>query len=311
MKYYFLLFFVLSSCQKYDEEMDDNDQLLMSIVAQIGSMPQAAHSRYLGSEVNSISFGEGDQIGVFVGEIVSCWKYELDWGTATPLSWPDKTTSVAFHAYYPYKEKEAKLNNIPMPSLLNQDGTMKNIASRDFMVASTTQSYGENGAVKFTGDNSFKHVSCLIHLVLDKDAALAEACLNKISIDGSNVVASATYSFENSSITLHPEVNENNNTLSINLSPGYTMANGLAFYFILNEKKNDEKVTLTMEYSIGEKHYRATKTDFAGNHFVAGAQQEYSLKMKNDQVIISDASISQWDKGETGSIILNGEEVKL
>lgn len=83
-----------------------------------------------------------------------------------------------------------------LPSLKGQDGSWENIQKYDFMVAEVTQAYGEDGTVAFTGNNSFRHISCLVQFDIKAAGTLSDAVLTNLSLEGGNIISSATYSFE-------------------------------------------------------------------------------------------------------------------
>ena len=112
--------------------------------------------------MGSAIFAEGDKIGMFVDDNpVTEWTYSLKW-TSPKAYWDDLVTESTFSAFYPYNDATTDRTKVCLPSLKGQDGSWENIQKYDFMVAEVTQAYGEDGTVAFTGNNSFRHISCLV-----------------------------------------------------------------------------------------------------------------------------------------------------
>lgn len=300
----------LASCQSENEWLPSQaTELSMSVIARIGETP-VLQGRYAGTDLNSAEFATGDSIGIFVdeGEVIR-WDYEsLSWVSEEQVYWPDKENEHTFRAFYPYASATS-YNEVPMPSLLNQTGTMESVAQCDFLTASTTQSYGEDGVVAFQGEGkSFSHVSSLIHLQINASEDLASATLTSISLTGANIVAPSVYSFTDG-VKLSPDSQSDELQVALN----YDMTSGNAvWYFVVNEKLDATSVvTLALEYTVDGKSYQATKTGFADNVFQGGMQHSYSLTVKNRTLFISGSAISPWEQGnEMEDIIIDAEETE-
>lgn len=304
----FLSVALLSSCEDSEWTSSKGDDLAMSVVASISTLSDASQSRYAGSEPNAVDFTEGDCIGIFVDELSPVkWTYvSSKWGTDGIAFWPDKTEDHVFRAFYPYVEGAA-LDNVPMPGLKQQDGTIASLSTCDFLVAATTQSYGSDGVVEFKGTGkSFVHVSSLLKLTFKGDADLQSSTLDKISISGKDIVAPSAYSFEDDGVTLSSD--ESSDLLDVALSHEMEGADA-TFYFILNAKTDSSTpVTLTLEYTTGGKGYVASLEDFAGNIFAGGMQQSYTISVRDRYLIVSGSEISPWGEGETlDDIVINGQ----
>ena len=296
-------------CQQSEVENSGSNDLRMSLVARIGNLSEAPVSRYAGDEPNNAEFTENDCIGVFVDDEAALkWTYGLSgWTTETAVYWPDKTEDHTFCAFYPYAEA-ASTESVPMPGLKSQNGSMSSLSDCDFLVATTTQSYGADGTVAFYGEGkSFSHVSSLLKLTIKGDGDLQASTLNSISITGTNIVAPSTYSFDTKAVTLTPDAESD--ILSAGLSHEMSGTDA-TFYFIVNEKKDASSVvTLTIEYTTGGKVYEASLANFAGNTFAGGMQQSYTLTIKDSSLIISGAEIEPWGEGETlEEIVINGDQ---
>ena len=300
---------LMASCQENELTNSQSDDLAMSVVASISPVSNVAQSRYTGSEPNMVEFAEDDQIGVFVdGGVPVQWTYSSSgWSAAGVVYWPDKTDEHLFQAFYPYVEG-ATVDNVPMPGLKNQDGTMGSLSNCDFLKAITNQSYGTNGIVEFKGEGkTFVHVSSLLKLTFKGDEDLQASTLNKISVSGKNIVAPSAYSFVDDEVTLSSD--DSSDLLEVALE--HEM-NGLdaTYYFILNAKMDAmTPVTLTLEYTTGGKSYVASMSNFAGNLFAGGMQQSYTISVKDSYLIVSGSDISPWGAGETlDNIIINADE---
>jgi len=297
-----------SACQHEENEMNQADEWRMSIVASIKGQKNALDSRYAGNDPSTVAFTEKDRIGVFVDAgAAQEWTYGTSgWSSTKTVFWPDKTENHTFCAFYPYAEATSTAS-VPMPTLLSQKGTVESISACDFLVATVTQSYGDDGVVSFQEENAFTHVSSLLQLTFKGDGDLRSSVLKKISVEGKGIVASSTYSFATEEVTLTDS--ESADLLEVPLT--HEMAGkDVTFYFILNEKLDASSVvTLTVEYETDGTAYVACMTDFAGNVFTGGMRQRYTLSIKDSELSLMGSSISAWDEGGSlEDIIIKGEE---
>lgn len=286
----------LSSCQNENMVSNEQPSLFMSVVAGIGNTH--ATGRYAGASPNSAAFTNGDAIGIFVNETpLVRWEYNGQaWNPEQTVYWPDKETEHHFKAFYPYAEA-ASYNEIPMPTLKNQTGTMESVAACDFLIAQKGQTYGENGVVDFQEEgNTFNHVSSLIQLTIKSNKDLASATLTRISLTGANLAAPSTYSFTNG-VKLVPDDQSD----EVSLTPDYDMSEGdITYYLVVNEKLSTASVTtLTLEYTSGGNTYTATKEGLAGNVFQSGMMQSFTLSVQNLELLITGSEISPWEPGNT------------
>lgn len=286
------------SCQNESEELPfQTAELPMSVVAQIGETP-AIQGRYAGTNPNDVAFADKDAIGIFVNEdAVVRWDYDgTSWTAEKAVYWADKENTHSFKAFYPYSAATS-YNSIPMPGLQQQDGTMESIAQCDFLIATASQSYGESGTVTFTGEeNSFRHVSSLVHLKFIATEDLTSATLTKISLTGADITTPSSYSFTDG-VTLSAESTSN----LLEISPQKSM-NGTdaEFYLIVNEKTDaTTDVTLSVEYTVGNQTFTAQKSGFANNVFHGGKKQSCSITIRNRTLVITGAEITPWEDSET------------
>lgn len=297
-----------SACQQEEHEMSQANEWQMSIVASIKGQKNALDSRYAGDDPSNVVFEETDRIGVFIDDDSALeWTYgESGWSANQTVYWPDKTKDHTFCAFYPYAEASSTAN-VPMPSLMSQTGTMESISACDFLVATVTQSYGEDGVVNFQEENAFTHVSSLLQLTFKGDNDLSSSILKKISVNGEGILAPATYSFTTKEVTLTPD--ESSDLLEVDLN--HEMGgNDATFYFILNEKLDASSiVTLTVEYETGGKTYVAQLENLAGNVLTGGMRHRYTFNIKDSSLIIVGSSITSWEEGgQLEEIIINGTE---
>ena len=302
-----MTFFV--ACQQTEVENLKAEDMRMSISASINGQSKSPKSRYAGTDPSHVEFQTGDAIGLFIDSkpAIEWTLASSGWNTSEIVYWPDRTKSHTFRAFYPFAET-LSCGTVPMPSLLNQTGTIESISACDFLVATKEQSYQEGDMIEFKGeDASFKHVSTLLKITFKEGAELNGAILKKIAIEGTGIVAPSTYSFEDKIVTLTPDTNSDVllvDGLSQDLSDGFT------YYFIVNEKQDASSlVKLAVEYEINGMAYVAQLSSFAGNVFDGGMCQSYIITIQNNVLVVSGADISSWGVGESmEDIVINGEE---
>lgn len=302
-----------TACNQAEVENQNAVDLRLSITASIKGQEKQPVSRYVGDDPSMVDFEQGDRIGVFVDDNpASLWVLgQTGWNPNVLVYWPDKVNDHIFRAFYPYAEASS-VENVPMPSLKTQSGTVASISSCDFLVASVTERYekqgetGRDGVVDFRNEHSFEHVSSLLQLSFRGDGDLKSSTLEKIQIEGADIVAPSTYSFLDRKVSTASDASSD--VLTVLLSHAMN-GQDATFFFILNEKKDVSPVVLTVEYSSNGKHYVASMENFAGNFFEGGMCQSYTFTIKDSSLIISGSSISPWGEGETlDDIVINGEE---
>ena len=302
-----MTFFV--ACQQTEVENLKAEDMRMSISASINGQSKSPKSRYAGTDPSHVEFQTGDAIGLFIDSkpAIEWTLASSGWNTSEIVYWPDRTKSHTFRAFYPFAET-LSCGTVPMPSLLNQTGTIESISACDFLVATKEQSYQEGDMVEFKGeDASFKHVSTLLKITFKEGAELNGAILKKIAIEGTGIVAPSTYSFEDKIVTLTPDTNSD--VLSVD-GLSQDLSDGFTYYFIVNEKQDASSlVKLAVEYEINGMAYVAQLSSFAGNVFDGGMCQSYIITIQNNVLVVSGADISSWGVGESmEDIVINGEE---
>ena len=304
-----MTFFV--ACQQAEVVNPEAEDLRMSISASINGQGESPQSRYAGADPSNVDFAQDDAIGLFIDEeAVMEWVYDgTDWSTGEEnVYWPDKTTPHTFHAFYPYAEA-ASYMKVPMPSLKAQVGrSVADISNYDFLVSTVSQSYEQGSIVSFEGDKAFRHVSTLLKLTFKGGGDLAASTLTYVTIEGEDIVAPSTYSFETGKVSLSSD--ETSDVLTV--SGEYAMSGDQVFYLIVNEKTDkDAVVSLSVGYKTGTETYVATMDNFASNLFAGGCCQSYTITIKDSSLSVSGTEISSWDEGEAlDEVVINGEKTE-
>ena len=233
---------LLVGCQQSVDDLTVNEECPISIEASIGD---AGGSRYSGDGPNDAAFSNRDEIGLAyqVGEDAATdfvkWTFnEGVWSqNGSTIAWKNKEEEHTFYAFYPYGNNDSNttLEQVKMPPLTNQDGTMSSVAACDFLVAKKNMIYSNDGKVSFTGDNAFKHISSLIVLNLKNTDDLASATIKKISLEGTDLVAVSKYSFkavDDKKVSL--EEGNNDDVMIADFEDGIKMDGNTMFYFVVN-----------------------------------------------------------------------------
>lgn len=309
----------LSACQNSEEaEQLQEKEYTVSIMARIGKT--ASGARYLQDNENTAAnFGKNDKIGVFMDDDSAVrWGFDgTSWTTEKSVFWKDKNGEHTFCAYYPYSASETESKeNIKMPSLDTQDGTWENIDQYDFLVASRKLSYNTDlGNVAFSGEYAFKHILSLLKINIKGEGDMAQAVIDKIRLEGNELMTQGYYSFGTNSVTISGTAKE-----TFQITPLHTMNNqDASFYFILNGGGRDENiapkavtshpVSLVIEYTRNNKQYIARREDLSTG-LLSGCIHKYNIVVKDGNVIITGGSISGWTPGnEEEDIIIDGEEI--
>lgn len=303
----FSLLFVgmaLIACNRSANEPIDNEALPLSLEAQIGKPIEQINVRGDGDEQTNLTnyFLKNDAIGLFMEDqpTVKWIKNETDWEGEVKMYWPSKTKSFHFYAFYPYVSATS-LTSIPMPSLKAQDGVLKNTHAYDFLVATKDQNYGENGTVSFTEANCFKHISCLLSLTFKGIDGMENAEFTKITLNGTNLISTSTYSFTDENVTYTDDSQE----LTIN-NIIKASAEGATYNVIVNAL--DSKVSLNVEYKVDGQSYKASLPELTST-LKSGYQQKYTIEVKGVELHITGTEVQPWAIGETKIITIDGEEI--
>lgn len=318
---FFCLCFLLVGCHQADEMDFVNEDLRMSVVASIKGSDNLVTSRYGGDTPNSVSFVDGDEIGMSVnGRAFVKWTKDANGDGWSPdgnaVFWDDKTSDHSFVAFYPY-DSNVTIERIPMPDLSGQLGTMESIAEKDFLMAQKTQTYGTNGVVEFkpfneSVDYSFKHVSSLVVVTLKGEGELASATINKISINGTNLFTPSNYVKSNGGLIVEIDDEPGKDLLELSLSHQMESKNK-TYYFIINSGTVSlSAVTLSISYTTNQESYIAKLNGLGTSEvttFEKGKKYSYSLKVAGGELVISGNEIQDWGEGlNLGDIVINGIE---
>ena len=310
-----VLFF--TACQQ--EDVDGNfENLPVSIEANIGNSSGEPVGRYVGDEPNQAAFATGDEIGLMVNE-GSFVKWTCDgskWSpTGNAVYWKDKVSDHQFYAFYPYESMDGmSLTNVPMPDLLGQDGSMVEVAKRDFLVTTKTQAYGSDGVVSFTKDENapFTHVSSLIQINIKGNGDLKNATITGISIVGEDITTLSSYSFDNGNVNLDTNPDNASDELLAEGLNRQVNSTDQTFYFIVNAGTVSlSDVDLTIAYASATKKYKAKLQGLGDSteEFVGGNQYSYTLKISDGVLTMTGNEIKEWETGNNvGEIVINGEE---
>ena len=315
--------FLLVGCKQSVDDLVVNENYRISIEASIGD---AGGSRYSGTTPNAATFTEGDEIGLAyqVGEDAATdfvkWTFnEGVWSqNGSTIAWKNKEEEHTFYAFYPYGNNDSNttLEQVKMPPLTNQDGTMLSVAACDFLVAKKNMIYSNDGKVSFTGDNAFKHISSLIVLNLKNTDDLASATIKKISLEGTDIVAVSKYSFkavDDKKVSL--EEGNNDDVMIADFEDGIKMDGNTMFYFVVNSGTvNLSNVKLSITYkSAGGDVYIVTKQGLnqvnSDGKFKRGFFYNYGIKVTTDKsLLISGYEIDEWDEDVSFDITIDNSQ---
>jgi hypothetical protein len=206
------------------------------------------------------------------------------------------------------------LTNVPMPDLLGQDGSMVEVAKRDFLVTIKTQDYGSNGVVSFTKANGapFTHVSSLIQINIKGNGDLKNATITGVSIEGEGITTLSSYSFDGDKVNLDADSENASDELLVEGLNRQVNSTDQTFYFIVNAGTVFlSDVDLTIAYASATKKYKAKLQGLGADteKFVRGKQYSYTLKISDGVLTMTGNEIKEWETGESlDEIVINGEE---
>lgn len=305
MKNYFLgaLFLTLAACQ--DNVMPETDENAgtspIVLKAMIDAHSQSRISN--NTETGESAFVEDDKIGLFMAEATTPVAFTYDgatWKASEPLYWPDNKKEFLFESFYPYVEATQR-NNIPMPSLLVQDGTLEDVSKKDFLIANQTQNFGENGVVTLSFSHQYSLMAFTIKITTDGDES---ATLQSLTLNGDKIVAPATYSFTSSSVTIQEPSEGAELALSVNKP---CSEEGESLYCLLNPVGLTSGLTVTCKYMVGDESYVATTT-LSDPNLEKGNIYQYQLKVKERSIEVSGCTVSKWNLQELEDIVIDAFE---
>lgn len=305
MKNYFLgaLFLTLAACQQEvmpgTDENSETSPIVLKTMIDAHSQSRISNN----TETGESAFVEGDKIGLFMAESTNpvAFTYNgVSWQASEPLYWPDNKNNFLFESFYPYVE-EAQRDNIPMPSLLVQDGTLEDVSKKDFLTASHTQNFGENGVVTLSFSHQYSLMAFTIQITTDGDES---ATLQSLTLNGDKIVAPATYSFVSTSATVQEPSEGTELALSVNKPCG---KEGESLYCLLNPVDLTSGLTVTCKYTVGGESYVATTT-LSDPNLEKGNMYQYQLKVKERTIEVSGCTVSKWNLQELEDIVIDAFE---
>ena len=323
----FFYLFLLAGCQQSVDDLVVNENYPISIEASIGD---AGGSRYTGSTPNAATFTKGDEIGLAykVGtetENFVQWSFDGSvWNqNGSSMTWKNIGDDHTFYAFYPYgnNDTNTSLEQVKMPLLTGQNGTMTSVAACDFLVATKTQSYSDGATVSFMENDAFDHVSSLVVLTLKNTANLASATIRSISLTGTNLVTPTTYSFIDNKDTNESEADKvilgetAVNKMIADLSD-VMITKDKVFYFVVNSSTVPRKnVTLSITYKLANGEiYTATKVGLHKNaedngYFDRGYFYNYGITVSTgNELTISGHTINTWKNGGSFDITIDNSQ---
>lgn len=299
-----MTFFV--ACQQAEVENPEAEKMPMSISASIDNQEVTPKSRYAITDLQHLSFKEGDNIGLFVDskEAVQ-WTYDgSDWAAAGNqiVYWPDVINLHTFRAFYPYVAATS-YDAVDMPDLTVQDGTINNLEDFDFLVAISEQEYEDGGVVDFTTETtSFQHVSALLELNFLEGEDLDGMIINKVIFEGDGIVSPAIYSFT-AGKAIWDESDE-----ALTVVPSAALGQGAPLYLVVNAVQEAAVVKMTVEYEVNGEKYVAECADFVTRSLAVGVSHGYNITVQNHSLEISEANIQPWTPGGVvGEFEVNGQ----
>jgi hypothetical protein len=276
---------------------------------------------------NGVStFQTNDKIGLIMNKTsFSCWTLNgSTWSSTTSVYWNDKSTQHTFEAFYPYAACSDR-EKVPVPVLTEQSGSLSDLASYDFLVASASLYYTtNNGIVAFTGDNAFEHKLTLVKLNLKFSDDMKDAHLNSLTLSATGLATRMYYSFDEELLwevdddeedvvsrakdNDEEEDADDNSDNTLTSTPDVTVGNTThSFYYVLNPVS--EAITVTLNYTTNDKTYTASGT-LTNGETSTGNQYETSVTVNDNVLSVGTFTISKWGNGGSlGDVIVSGTEV--
>ena len=268
----YLVLSLLASCQQKENLQHMGGELKLSLQASVYAPFNG--SRVVTDESGVTTFSEGDEIGFFMPEESEPVKWTLtegQWISASPLSWKDKVNKFTYCAYYPYSTESTTRDNIPMPDLSLQNGTLAGIGELDFLTARCEASYEEtdNGTVSFTGESSFRHAYSFVSITIKKDLSEENVLISQASFQGENLFSN----FEEPA-TVTEEL-------------GYTL------FLLCNPQSLVEDSGFSISYQRDGVSYTAS-TNKLGKQFEAGKYYQFVLRLTKEELKVEGCEVSDW-----------------
>lgn len=296
----YLVLSLLASCQQKENLQHMSDGLKLSLQASVYAPSDV--SRVVTDESGFATFSEGDKLGFFMPEESKPVKWTLtegQWISALPLSWKDKVNKFTYCAYYPYSTESAFRDNISMPDLSLQKGTLEGIGEFDFLTARCETSYQEtdNGTVSFTGEYSFRHAYSFISITIKKDLPEENVLISQASFQGENLFSRSTYHFAESEAEdgiSYLESSEGHAlTLSFEEPVAVTEESGYTLFLLCNPQDMVEDSGFSISYQRDGVAYTAF-TNKLGKQFEAGKYYQFVLRLTKEALKLEGCEVTDW-----------------
>lgn len=296
----YLVLSLLASCQQKENLQHMGGELKLSLQASVYAPFNG--SRVVTDESGVTTFSEGDEIGFFMPEESEPVKWTLtegQWISASPLSWKDKVNKFTYCAYYPYSTESTTRDNIPMPDLSLQNGTLAGIGELDFLTARCEASYEEtdNGTVSFTGESSFRHAYSFISITIKKDLPEENVLISQASFQGENLFSRSTYHFAESEAEDGISYLESSevHALTLNFEEPVTVTEELGYtlFLLCNPQSLVEDSGFSISYQRDGVSYTAS-TNKLGKQFEAGKYYQFVLRLTKEELKVEGCEVSDW-----------------
>lgn len=224
---------------------------------------------------------------------------EGQWISASPLSWKDKVNKFTYCAYYPFSIESTTRDNIPMPDLSLQKGTLTGIGEFDFLTARCEASYEEtdNGTVSFTGESSFRHAYSFVSITIKKDLSEENVLISQASFQGENLFSRSTYHFAESEaedgISLLESSEVHALTLNFEEPVTVTEESGYTLFLLCNPQSLVEDSGFSISYQRDGVSYTAS-THKLGKQFEAGKYYQFVLRLTKEELKVEGCEVSDW-----------------
>ncbi len=289
-----------TSCQQVENWQHMGDELKLSLQASVYT--PSNESRVVTDESGVTTFSERDELGFFMPEESEPVKWTLtegQWESASPLSWENKVKKFTYCAYYPYSAESTTRDNIPMPDLSLQKGTLASIGEFDFLAARCEASYEEtdNGTVSFTGESSFRHAYSFISITIKKDLSEENVLISQASFQGENLFSRSTYHFAESEAEDGISYQESSEihalTLNLEEPAAVTEESGYSLFLLCNPQSLAEDSGFSISYQRDGVSYTAS-TNKLGKQFEAGKYYQFVLRLTKEGLKLEGGEVTDW-----------------
>lgn len=295
-------FLVACEQQEFTEnETESGNELRVEAeISSTGLLP----SRTVTTPEGNVSFAENDQIGFYTPATAESgsWTFNgMNWTSTELYTWPDKTETYDFCAYYPFTVAETR-DAITMPDLSTQNGLSTQLSKYDFLVARSKAGYATHkGIVSFTGEEAFKHVYALLAVTLKANAETDGSVLKGISLKATDIVTNHTYHFGKTASEDGMTSTAAKHELTLTELDGSIDTKGYKQVFILNPLTASENVEITITYSRGGKDYTAS-TKIAAKNIQAGNLNRLNMLLRKAGLEVQGNTVEDWNEADLGDI---------